>query len=259
MITLFRKIRQKLLSHIPSGKAGNRITQYLAYAFGEIVLVMIGILLALQVNNWNEERKTKATEQKILISLLEEFEANSQNLDAVMAENEKRVQSALEIGKFTGPSLPPFDELKLSGLMVGAFATPPRFVPNQGVILETVSSGKLSILSNPELRKTITDWLADLERVKDQENVVTSQLAVGNSYIISAGNFRRHMYLVGRDLIEVDSSQFGTNDFKFLGDKGFENNLYLFVALAVNLNKNIYPPLKARTESIISLINQELK
>ena len=52
MITLFRKIRQKLLQQ-------NRITRYLAYAVGEIALVMVGILLALQVNTWNENRKNQ--------------------------------------------------------------------------------------------------------------------------------------------------------------------------------------------------------
>ncbi len=53
MIRFFRQIRQRLLS-------GNRTSQYLLYALGEIVLVMIGILLALQVNNWNEARKARA-------------------------------------------------------------------------------------------------------------------------------------------------------------------------------------------------------
>ena len=54
MIKFFRKIRQKLLNE-------NRFSKYLVYAIGEIVLVMIGILLALQVNNWNELRKKKTS------------------------------------------------------------------------------------------------------------------------------------------------------------------------------------------------------
>lgn len=53
LITLFRRIREKLI-----GEGNTR--RYLIYAVGEILLVMIGILLALQVNNWNEERKTNA-------------------------------------------------------------------------------------------------------------------------------------------------------------------------------------------------------
>ena len=59
MIHLFRKIRKELIK-------GNRTTQYLRYAIGEIILVMIGILLALQVNNWNENRKDKIIEQEYL-------------------------------------------------------------------------------------------------------------------------------------------------------------------------------------------------
>jgi hypothetical protein len=59
MITFFRRIRQRLLQQ-------NQVTRYLGYAGGEIFLVVIGILLALQINNWNEGRKTKKFEQEIL-------------------------------------------------------------------------------------------------------------------------------------------------------------------------------------------------
>ena len=60
MIKFFRKIRQKLLSE-------NKFSKYLLYAVGEIVLVVIGILIALQINNWNENRKT---DNKIRSSLM---------------------------------------------------------------------------------------------------------------------------------------------------------------------------------------------
>ena len=59
MIKFFRIIRQKLLSE-------NKFNKYLVYAIGEIVLVVIGILIALQINNWNENRKKNAQEQFIL-------------------------------------------------------------------------------------------------------------------------------------------------------------------------------------------------
>ena len=55
MISLFRKLRQKLL-------AQNRIPQYLTYAIGEIFLVVIGILIALQINTWKEERANRNNE-----------------------------------------------------------------------------------------------------------------------------------------------------------------------------------------------------
>ena len=62
MIKFFRKIRQKLLSE-------NKFSKYLIYAIGEIILVVIGILIALQINNWNEGRKEFSKSK----ALLEEF------------------------------------------------------------------------------------------------------------------------------------------------------------------------------------------
>ena len=59
MIKFFRKIRQRLLTE-------NKFSKYLLYAFGEILLVVIGILIALQINNWNEEVKAHAIELDIL-------------------------------------------------------------------------------------------------------------------------------------------------------------------------------------------------
>jgi hypothetical protein len=66
MIKFFRKIRQKMLTE-------NKFSKYLLYAIGEIVLVVIGILIALQINNWNETRKIKKVEKEILNVLLEDL------------------------------------------------------------------------------------------------------------------------------------------------------------------------------------------
>jgi len=67
MINFFRKNRHQLLNE-------NRFHKYLLYAFGEILLVMIGILFALQVNNWNEERKKLSKEKVVLESILNDIE-----------------------------------------------------------------------------------------------------------------------------------------------------------------------------------------
>ena len=62
MIRLFRKIRHQLLSE-------DRYSVYLLYASGEIVLVVVGILFALQIDNWNENRNIRKTEQLLLSNL----------------------------------------------------------------------------------------------------------------------------------------------------------------------------------------------
>jgi len=70
MIKFFRKIRQRLLTE-------NKFSKYLLYAIGEITLVMIGILLALQVNNWNESRKERVQEIKFYENLLVSLSSDS--------------------------------------------------------------------------------------------------------------------------------------------------------------------------------------
>jgi len=95
MLKFFRRIRQKLLSE-------NRFRKYLIYAIGEIVLVMIGILLALQVNNWNEDRKNASRLQGYKESLIEDLVQDtlsiSQTLQYIregnqeIAEFERRIE-----------------------------------------------------------------------------------------------------------------------------------------------------------------------
>ncbi len=69
MLHFFRKIRWRLAQD-------NQFFKYSKYAIGEIVLVVIGILIALQINNWNEERKERKQERKILNELLTSLEQN---------------------------------------------------------------------------------------------------------------------------------------------------------------------------------------
>ena len=164
-----------------------------------------------------------------------------------------------QIGNFTGPELADFDEGELSKAMVGAFKYEPRFVPNQGTIQGTIGSGKLCILSDPELREAIINWKSDLERIKNQENYVVERRDLAHHYFISSGNFRRHLFLVNDGLIEVEPGRFPKNDFKFLEDQSFESNLYLFIVATANLEKNFYPQIKDRIEVITALIKKDLK
>ena len=73
MIGFFRKIRKQLADD-------NKPLKYMRYAIGEIVLVVIGILIALQVNNWNEHQKVIKAEKEILKNLNQEFQSNKREL-----------------------------------------------------------------------------------------------------------------------------------------------------------------------------------
>jgi hypothetical protein len=81
MIKFFRKIRQKMLTE-------NKFSKYLIYAIGEIILVVIGILIALQINNWNEARKYKNLEIITLIEI-------QKGLNQALKENERSEKANL--------------------------------------------------------------------------------------------------------------------------------------------------------------------
>ncbi len=101
MITIFKKIRRRLLSENNTGK-------YLKYAVGEIMLVVIGILIALSINNWNEVRKDRIEEQKVLKTLKSNFESNKTQLRDNINETEELVSDCdknLELFKLTQSEL----------------------------------------------------------------------------------------------------------------------------------------------------------
>src|SRR5210317_718090 len=80
MIKFFRIIRQNMIKQ-------NNVSKYLLYAIGEIVLVVIGILIALQINNWNESKKRRQTEINILSEIILNLDIDLKNLDLKIEEN----------------------------------------------------------------------------------------------------------------------------------------------------------------------------
>jgi hypothetical protein len=86
MIKFFRKIRQNLLSEGQTGK-------YLKYAIGEIILVVIGILIALQLNDWNDSQKQLKLENEYYCRLLEDSKLDKEQINNLLALAENLLQS----------------------------------------------------------------------------------------------------------------------------------------------------------------------
>jgi len=90
MLTFFHKIRQTLLSE-------NKLSRYLLYAIGEITLVMVGILLAVQVNNWNESRESKQRLNGILRTISYDLVTDTTLTAQITAFYEQHEQNSLKI------------------------------------------------------------------------------------------------------------------------------------------------------------------
>ncbi|WP_339656105.1 hypothetical protein [uncultured Maribacter sp.] len=164
MIKFFRKIRLNLLSE---GKTVN----YLKYAIGEIILVMIGILLALQVNNWNENRKQLIAEQKILISLQKELETNKNNLSFYIKKYEKQYENGVYLLSLFSKYSDTTPTLTLDKAL-GSIEETYTFEASDGIINSIIASGQIDIIQNTELKSMITSFNgAVINATQEVENV----------------------------------------------------------------------------------------
>ncbi len=146
MISFFRKIRQKLLQQ-------NQFTRYLIYAIGEIFLVVIGILIALQVNNYRETQITKARETAFLHGLKSDLLLNMNELDRSIDRYTKASNSAeVMISYFEGSPIPSTDSLNFYTMEV-LYWEP--FIRNNSTMRELISSGSLGILSDDSLKSEL--------------------------------------------------------------------------------------------------------
>ena len=143
MIKFFRKIRQQLLKE-------NRVGKYLLYAIGEIALVMVGILLALQVNNWNEQKKERQIEQKLLEALKEEINSNINQIEQgiKLQKGYKKMYVALledfaNLNRIINPTL-------LDSLVEGASA-PQNIEIQSGVAKSIIATGDIRYLKNDQV------------------------------------------------------------------------------------------------------------
>ena len=146
MITFLRKIRRSFIESLPAGKAGGSARKYILYAIGEIALVVIGILIALQINNWNEIRKMEKEEAFILAKLKTNIEHDIQSITVLINQNKlyaEQFRACLNIlaNKRTATKEEFFANFK-NIYNIG------EFVQNKFTFDNLISSGKIEILQN---------------------------------------------------------------------------------------------------------------
>jgi len=145
MIKFFRKIRQRLLTE-------NKFSKYLLYAIGEIVLVVIGILIALQINNSNENRKLKGAEIKLLQNFKTSIEADTVRINFYIDLFSKVEKTIKAIDVHIEKNLPYHDSLNFP------FSTAIFWPSIDQEIFATITSSDLNNISNDSLKKEITAY-----------------------------------------------------------------------------------------------------
>jgi len=162
MIKFFRHIRQRMLKE-------NRFSRYFIYAIGEIVLVMVGILLALQVNSWNEQRKMVKAEQVLLIQLRTDFRSDLEQLEGKIASGSHIVSaSSVALQYLDNPTDVNRDSLFKN---LSAILGWPTFKETKNDMNNT---GRLQLIQNEELRSMLSHWPTEVIRVQETEQEIKS-------------------------------------------------------------------------------------
>ena len=150
MLTFFRRIRKSLLS-------GGKLTTYSVYAIGEVVLVVLGILIALQINNWNEDRIERRKEKLLLQEIHKEFVLNKQELESTVGNFERIYQTCLAL-----ESLFPLDPQTISRDTLSkyfeCFSLGGSADLSMGTIASIVNTSSFEIITDEELRSLVVQW-----------------------------------------------------------------------------------------------------
>ncbi|MDX1939154.1 MAG: DUF6090 family protein [Saprospiraceae bacterium] len=252
MLRFFRNIRRRLLD---SGS----LRKYLVYAIGEILLVMIGILLALQVNNWNEKRKTYDKQKGYLLLIKHEM---VNNLDALLREKQilvSTIHAQEKIINLMYKDSNDIPEKELSALMGRSFSQDIEFPYENGALTELKSSGSLKDIANDSIRAMLASWEGKIDWVRLQEKSLYDYWIKCNDYLEIYGDF-------GTIVFGTADSANGNSD-KILNRPGnksilqsreFGNKLLLYSMTGQGLRNVKYATLETDIRKLIEMIDREL-
>lgn len=253
MFSLFRKIRQRLL-------ANNRIRKYLLYAIGEIILVVIGILIALQINNWNESRKKEKAEiqylQRLKIDLAQDtlyFNQRIKTAKNAIQNNTKAIRMAY----LTQHNL---EELKKL-LDLHSYFTEPLIIQDD-TYRELTSSGNLNIFRDDSLKIAIIRFYQESEqaekRVQEYNNLSVRRLDDLVSNIILWKYYGRPAGIFNDEYMFYDA------DWSFINDPTSHKFRSLEDCLSIYIRKYqtllpYFADLKLKSIALMGLIDKELE
>lgn len=261
MTPFFRRIRLKLANE-------NKFLKYSRYAFGEIVLVVIGILIALQINNWNTERIERKRENNYLVNLKRDL---NKQLGAINRnlEGEEFIYQSLTKAKENYNKYKKFRALKEDFVLLAPMNDRYTFTITSPTYTELLSTGNLDLISNEAIKTQIVQYYEDLE--------LSSQIIQKNNdykdYVISSKTLSIFEVLGGGSgLAEgklYKGMQHSFNDYETPEEllaiikpimSAPENqltllNLLRFKSTVANLHMKRLNEAKLKTETLLTLLN----
>ena len=239
MIPFFRKLRRQFLDTKQLGR-------YLLYALGEVLLVMVGILLALQVDNWNEERKERKEELELLEALKMDLESAGEELEIVGKYNLKYLEGYLQIYSFIQENRP-YDTI-LNQAFANLDVWEPPYLST--MTYETLKTRGIDLIRNDSLKRHIAKvYTFDLKRITDDQLPWEWSFSQNTTQRMMVENVRR----------DIEKWSAAPNDFEDLK----ENDSFLnFLSILISIRRShvdVDREVQSAIDSLVSHIDSELR
>ena len=243
MIKIFRKIRQELINE-------NRMGKYFKYAIGEILLVVIGILIALQINTWNENRKVKIQLKSALQSVYNDMVSDSllahQALPLVKLRD-STIKSLIHRSYTTSTNLDTLINIMQNEFPVRWYSSPAY---NTNTFDNLKSTGAFDILPN-DIKLSLSDYYTTVE---SYENLMEKLL---DQYRIHLDDFVKRYNIIGRLYDDnYNNSYLYNNTWTNVDDKDFTARVAVLLAAYNVLYRNAKDELETTHENIRAILPQ---
>ena len=256
MIKFFRKIRYDLMEKNKTGK-------YLKYAVGEIVLVVIGILIALSINNWNEDRKTANSEIEYLIRLRSDlandtiyFHRRIKYANKVIADHKKAFLIAHTEIESSRDFFESFNNLEWSSESLSI---------RDITFNEMRNAGKLNIIRNDKVKTEILEFYRQVDlAVKHFEEINTTSIEYMSDFFIRSKAIK-HFWSYEMEVSPWTADMLDTSeDWQWINDPKSENFKSFLFSLEFYSTKQSYfkgylEDLEDKSTILLREIENELK
>ncbi|MCF6170713.1 MAG: DUF6090 family protein [Bacteroidales bacterium] len=208
----------------------NRPIKYLRYAVGEILLVVIGILIALSINNWNQQRIKERNAVLLSNRLFVEIRKNKKELgEQIMRITDLQTEAKTLLMLF-GPDYEQQNTRLLDSLIYGIISTP-LFNSNSPTLDEALNTGQISLLQSDSLRAMLYDIPKKIHRINNYEDEMTRDIEYNiMPYLYNKISFRQ--------MDEEFSDNFDVNERSKLSH--FDNRTILLERKFENMVDNKY-------------------
>jgi Family of unknown function (DUF6090) len=246
VIKFFRKTRYDLMEKNKTGK-------YLKYAIGEIVLVVIGILIALSINNWNENRLENKRADAFVKKLKVQIENNIARVDNSIQLFESTYSTSKRLISIIGSSDIAHVDTKIDSLV---FANNYDYHLNldMNTIIEARENGDLALISSDTLRQSIYTLSTLNETIKERERITNEDLmSLFIPYLNKNFNWRNLGFSLFSEQDFGKSKLYKNDNYKMLYDQEFENHLQGRIQYNKG-NLQIYNAIKQELKNIYLLL-----